>query len=294
MIPTLLLAFSLLLQTAPAAALAPILHVEPLTLPSIVYPAQARANRVQGTVHLEIAVDPTGHVFGVKAIDGPEPLRQAAIDAYAKATYKPLLTNGLAGPAVVTTAVNFSINEAPPEPGQSLTKQFLAQQGLCQQLSNAKAADAPAACRQAVATSHEFAPGAELEARATSLNDLVLLLIADGKKSTHLAEAAMLAEQALDLVAGSSPHSPAIAVAYVTRAEVRSLQGDLPGAASDCDVAEEALTTTLTDDPENERAGRYRVQLRETYLLHAIVLDRESGRANKAEAAQLRTRSLNY
>ncbi len=292
MIPTLLLAFSLLLQAAPAAA--PILHVEPLTLPLIVYPAQARADRVQGTVQLEIAVDSTGHVFGVKAIDGPEPLRQAAIDAYAKATYKPLLANGVAGPAVVTTAVNFSINEAPPEPGQSLTKQFLAQQGLCQQLSNAKAADALTACRQAVTTSHEFAPGAELEARATSLNDLVLLLVADGKKSTHLPEAAALAEQALDLVAGSSPHSPAIAVAYITRAEVRSLQGDLPGAASDCDVAEEALTTTLTDDPENERAGRYRVQLRETYLLHAVVLDRESGRANKAEATQLRARAGNY
>ena len=293
MIPSLVLAFSLLLQAAPALP-APMQHDEPLTLPPIVYPAQARADRIQGIVHLEIAVDSTGHVFGVKALDGPVPLRQAAVDAYAKATYKPLVVNGVASPVAILTSVNFSIAEAPPEPGHSLIKQFLAQQGLCQQLSNAKAADALAACRQAVEISHEFAPGAELEARATSLNDLVLLLIADGKKSAHLAEAAAVAEDALNLVAGSSPHSPAIAVAYITRAEVRSLQGDLAGAASDCDVAEEALTTTLTDDPENERAGRYRVQLRETYLLHAVVLERESGKANKAEAAQLRARSLNY
>ena len=289
MIPILLLALALLPQ-APA----PVRNDEPLTLPPIVYPAQARADRIQGTVHLEIAVDPTGHVFGVKAVDGPDALRQAAVDAYSKATYKPLLTNGVPGPAVITTAVNFSIAEAPPAPGDSLSKRFQAEQALCQQLSNAHSPEALAACQRAVDTSHSFASGAELEARATSLNDLALLYLEGGKRSSRLPQAAALADQAVTLVEGSTPHSPAVAIAYITRAEVRSLEGQLPGAEADCAIAEEALSTTLTDYPESERAGRYRVQLRETYQLHAVVLDREPSRAHKAEAAQLRARAADY
>ncbi len=291
MIAALFLTLSLFAQIASAPAP---LHDEPLTLPPIVYPAQAKAARIQGTVHLEIAVDLTGHVFGVRAIDGPEPLRQAAIDAYTHATYKPLLTNGLAGPAVITTAVNFTINEAAPAPADSLDKQFLAEQGLCQQLSNAHAPNALAACQQAADTANRFPGQAELEARATSLNDLALLYMADGKKSSQLTKASALADQAVTLVEGSTPHSPAVAIAYITRAEVRSLEGNLHGAATDCAVAEEALSTTLTDYPESQRAGRYRVQLRETYQLHAVVLDREPTRAHKTEATQLRALAEQY
>ena len=290
MIATLLLTLALFAQ----AATPTIRQDEPLTLPTISYPAEAKAARVQGTVHLEVAVDPTGHVFGVKAIDGPELLRQAAIDAYTHAIYKPLLTNGVPTPAIVTTAVNFSLTEAPPEPGESLSKLFQAAQAHCQQLSSTLSPEALSACRQAVDISHKFAPGVELESRTTSINDLVLLLIVDGKKAPQLPQAARLAEEAVDLVTGSTPHTPAVAVAYITRGEVRSLQGDLPGAASDCSIAEEALTTTLTDHPENERAGRYRVQLRETLLLHAVVLDRQGGRARKSDAAALRARAEQY
>ena len=280
---------------APAPAPPATLHDEPLTLPPIAYPAQApRRPHPRAPCTSKSAVDSTGHVFGVRAIDGPDALRQAAIDAYAKATYKPLLTNGVAGPAVITTAVNFSINEAPPEPVDALGKRFQSEQGLCQQLSNARSAEALPACRHAVDTSHQFAPGAELEARATSLNDLALLYMNGGKKSAQLAQAAALADEAVTLVDGSSPHSPAVAIAYITRAEVRSLQGDLEGAEADCSVAEEALSTTLTDYPESERAGRYRVQLRETYQLHAVVLDRQPSRAHKAEATQLRALAANY
>ena len=296
MIHALFLAFALLAQT-PAT-----LHDEPLTLPAIVYPAAARIGHVQGVVHLEVAVDPSGHVFGVKALDGPEPLRQAAVDAYTKATYKPLLVNGKPGPAIVTTQVNFTLNEAPPDTDQLVDKQFQNEQALCQQLSNGLTPKSPAAgksealeaCRHTVEASRRFPAGVELEQRATALNDLVLLLIAPGKRSTEFPAAGSLAEEAIDLVAGSTPHTPAIATAYITRAEVRSLAGDLPGAIEDCAVAEEALTTTLHDNPESERAGRYRVQLRETLQLHAVVLDRQPSKANKAEAKLLRARSEQY
>jgi TonB family protein len=275
---------------------------EPLTLPAIVYPADAKAARMQGVVHLEIKVDPAGHVTSVRAIDGPEGLRQAAIDAYTHATYRPLMKDNRPAPAVITTAVNFTLTEAPPDNDMQVNAKFQPLHMRCQQLSAAHDAEALDTCRQALAMSQRFSPGAQLEARVTTVNDLVLLLIAGGKRSPNLAEAGTLADQAVllvqDGVQNRDPHKPAVALAYITRAEVRSLANDLAGAASDCAVAEEVLTNLLDDqgkktansveDTETERASSYRLQLHETLLLHAVVLDRQ----HKArEAKAMRTRA---
>ena len=296
MIPLLIL---LLAHARTAVPQAPI-HDEPITLPAIVYPADAKAARIQGTVHLEISVDPTGHVTAVRALDGPEPLRQAAIDAYTRATYRPLMKDNYPTPAVVTTAVNFNLTEAPPDNDMQVDARFQPLHQRCQQLSVSKDPAALDTCRQALAMSRRFSTGAQLEARATAYNDLVLLLIADGKKSTNLPEAGPLADQAVNLVDSATkadPHKPAVAVAYITRAEVRSLAGELPAAIADCQVAEEILTTLLADQgkktdatldrTENERAGSYRVQLRGTLELHAILLDREH-KAKEAKAVRHR------
>ena len=286
-----------LLQQAPAPQPAgPPTQDEPLTLPAIVYPALAREQRIQGTVHLEIAVDAAGQVFGVKALDGPLLLRQAAIDAYAHATYKPLLHDGRPAPAIVTTAVIFHLDELPPDSDQIVDKQFSILHSNCQELSLEHAPNALQTCRQAVDYSRRFSPGAQLEARATAYNDLVLLLIANGKYAGHgsaapnpdLPEAAVLADQAIDLIAGSTAHTPAVAVAYITRAEVRSLQGDLKGSAEDCATAEETLNILIQDqakDLANDRTANYRGQLKETLLLHAIVLERQH---RKKDAERLR------
>jgi TonB family protein len=259
---------------------------EPLTLPAILYPAEAKAAHITGTVHLQIQVDANGKVTAVNALDGPAPLRQAAIDAYTKATYKPLLKNGLAAPAVIATAVNFTLSEAPPTTDMQLNARFQPLHTQCQTRSAEHDADALKTCRAAVAMARGFQGSAELEARASAYNDLVLLLIAAGKKSTELPEAGLIADQAVTLVDSNTAaaHKPAVAVAYITRAEVRSLANDLPGAIADCIVAEQALDDLLVDqgrksankleETENERAGNYRVQLRDTLTLHAIMLTR--------------------
>lgn len=149
-----------------------------------------------------------------------------------------------------------------------------------------------------------FSPEAHLEARATAYNDLVLLLIASGRydgsgkaiANPNLPEAGALANQAVDLItrsATSGPHRPAVAVAYITRAEVRSLAGDLQGAAADCAEAEEVLGTLVADQaaPDQnkvDRTANYRGQLHETLLLHAVVLDRQH---KTADAQRLRHRA---
>ena len=285
MVLTALLALALM-QSSPPAQAPP--QDEPIHLPAIVYPAGAKAARIQGTVHIEVHVDPTGKVTEVNVLDGPVQLRQAATDAYTQATYKPLIKNGFPAPAIITTAVNFTLSEAPPTTDMQVNAKFQPLHLRCQQLSSEHSPDALGACREAVEMAQRFSATAELEARATAYNDLVLLLIVDGKKSTNLPEAGLIADQAVNLVTntpGDAAHKPAVAVAYITRAEVRSLANDLNGATADCTVAEETLNTLLADqakkmptkldETENERAGNYRVQLRGTLLLHAIVLDRQ-------------------
>jgi TonB family protein len=292
------LAFLLAQAQSPAP---PPVNIEPITLPPIVYPADAKTARITGTVHLQINIDVTGKVSAVNALDGPVQLRQAAIDAYSHVTYAPLIKNNRPAPAIVTTAVNFTLSEAPPDNDMQVNAKFQPLHTNCQQLSLDKAPTALDTCRQALAMSQRFTPGTELEARATAFNDVVLLLIAGGKydgsgkrvTNPSLPEAGLFADQAVTLVdalARTSPHKPAVATAYITRAEVRSLAGDLRGSAADCLIAEDVLNTILQDqakrdpltgDPakrdeiENERAGNYRVELRDTYLLHAIVLERD-------------------
>jgi TonB family protein len=308
MLSAILIAVALLQAPAQQPVPTPI-QDEPLTLPAIVYPTDAKAARIQGTVHLEIKVDPTGRVTEVHALDGPVALRQAAIDAYTQATYRPLLRNNRPIPAVIATAVDFSLKELPPDPDMLVGRQFEPLHLRCQQLSSQHSPEAVATCRSALQMSQRFTPGAQLEARASAYNDLVLLLIAQGKKSPDLAEAASLADQAVNLVdladkvTGAGPHKPAVALAYITRAEVRSLADNLRGAEADCAVAEETLNTLLQDqgkrDPlaptrdetENERAGSYRLQLRDTLLLHAIVLDRDH-KSKEAKAIRARAASI--
>lgn len=126
--------------------------------------------------------------------------------------------------------------------------------GLSTKTTGHERVEALKVCREAVEMARRFSPGAKLEARTTGLNDLVLLLTAPGKASTELPEASALAEEGIALVAGASPHVPAVAEAHITRAEVRSLAGDLRRAEADCSATEEVFTTLLAD--ERERTGR--------------------------------------
>ncbi len=269
-------------QTAPTPTQVPTqIHDEPLTLPPVLYPDEARQARIEGSVPLQVNVDSTGHVTSVQALGGPTLLRQAAIDAYSRATYPPLITNGRPSPAIITTTVVFSLKELPPDTDLLVDRAFEPLHARCQQASLDRTPDALDLCRQAVQTSERFSSTTQLEVRATALNDLVLLLIVDGKRSTHLPEAGVYANQAVDLVTTSGrsmPHTQAVAIAYITRAEVRSLAGNLKGSAADCAEAEEVLATLLADQAkdvkDSNRAGNLRVQLRDTYLLHAIVLQR--------------------
>jgi protein TonB len=76
-----------------------------------VYPAEAKENRIQGTVQLEIMIDKEGHVSQVSVTTGPAELIQSATDAVLQWTYKPTLLNGEPVSVLTTVDVNYTLSQ---------------------------------------------------------------------------------------------------------------------------------------------------------------------------------------
>lgn len=76
-----------------------------------IYPAAAKAARVQGVVHLSATIGPDGTVQELSVLSGPAELTQAALDAVKQWVYKPTLLNG--NPVQVETSIdiNFTLSQ---------------------------------------------------------------------------------------------------------------------------------------------------------------------------------------
>jgi len=254
---------------------------EPITPPTIVYPAAAKQKRIQGTVELEVKVSDTGHVTAVRALSGPEELRQAAIDAYSLASYRPMMRAGKAIPAVVTTKVDFFLHEAPPSPDDLVAKEFDPIHEQCETLQRAKDPAALPVCQQALAIAARFTPTGHMVAHAVAYNDVALVLLSLNKKK----EAAAIGEDAVTTIADAYPGSLAAANAYITRAETRSRTGDQKRSALDCTQAEDILRGLLAQQQAPYLAQDMRSQLKGVLRLHAVIL-RKNYQGSKAKALE--------
>jgi protein TonB len=74
-----------------------------------VYPAIARAARVQGAVVMEAVISRTGKIESLHAISGPQMLRTAALTAVEAARYQPFLLNGEPTDVQTTITVIFQL-----------------------------------------------------------------------------------------------------------------------------------------------------------------------------------------
>jgi TonB family protein len=74
-----------------------------------VYPPEAKAARVSGTVVLEGIISKTGSIENLRVISGPDMLRQAALDAVKTWRYKPYLLKGEPFEVVTTINVIFTL-----------------------------------------------------------------------------------------------------------------------------------------------------------------------------------------
>jgi TonB family protein len=91
-------------ERAPAAAQDVLLHrVEPE------YPADARQQKIQGPVVLDVHIGEDGGVQDVQVVSGPPELAQASIDAVKQWRFKPSRVNGRAAPMQTTITLNFKL-----------------------------------------------------------------------------------------------------------------------------------------------------------------------------------------
>jgi protein TonB len=73
------------------------------------YPALAKAQHVEGAVHLDALVDEHGRVSSVKVINGPTLLHQAATDAIRQWKYQPATLDGKPVPMHLTVTLQFKL-----------------------------------------------------------------------------------------------------------------------------------------------------------------------------------------
>lgn len=74
-----------------------------------IYPAIAKAARIEGTVVVEAVISKTGRIESARAVSGPEMLRRAAVDAVAAARYRPFELNSQPVEVQTTVTVNFKL-----------------------------------------------------------------------------------------------------------------------------------------------------------------------------------------
>lgn len=73
------------------------------------YPAEAKQNRIQGTVSLEATIDKTGKVASLSVLSGPAELVQSTIAAVEQWVYRPTLLNGEPVTVITTIDVNYTL-----------------------------------------------------------------------------------------------------------------------------------------------------------------------------------------
>lgn len=84
---------------------------ELIEAPRPVYPEEARKQKIEGTVSVNIVIGDEGNVIEARATSGPELLQGAAKDAALKARFKPTLINGKAVKVSGVMTYDFVLDE---------------------------------------------------------------------------------------------------------------------------------------------------------------------------------------
>ncbi len=82
-----------------------VLNGTALSLPSPIYPEAAKRMRVSGVVSVQVVLDETGKVISAEATDGPQVLRDVAVQAALKARFSPTKLSGQ--PLKVSGLINY-------------------------------------------------------------------------------------------------------------------------------------------------------------------------------------------
>ena len=102
-----------------------------------VYPAEARKQRMQGIIALNVVVGRDGSISSMRALNGPDILAQAAMDALRWWKFEPYRINGEPAPVETTWPSSSDGNSHPLRNTRSITipltaKQITAAESRCQ------------------------------------------------------------------------------------------------------------------------------------------------------------------
>lgn len=104
---------------APAAQAAPlkisgiVMQTKLVRTSPVKYPEAARKKNIQGTVTLDVLINPNGSVKSVKVTDGPKELTKAAVNSVKRWRYQPVLLNGKPVEVETTVDVGFKLTKPP-------------------------------------------------------------------------------------------------------------------------------------------------------------------------------------
>jgi protein TonB len=81
------------------------------------YPAEAKKEKVQGKVVLDVTIDKQGKVMAVKTVETAHPaLEEAAVTAIKQWEYAPIIMDGKAVSVIATVTINFALEEGKEKP----------------------------------------------------------------------------------------------------------------------------------------------------------------------------------
>jgi TonB family protein len=82
-----------------------------ISQPKPAYPADAKRDRIQGTVTLDVEIAEDGTVRDISSAQGPPELIQSAVDAVKQWVYRPTLLNGQPVAVVTTVDVRYTLTQ---------------------------------------------------------------------------------------------------------------------------------------------------------------------------------------
>lgn len=91
---------------------------KPISFGPLIYPVEQLLNGISGVVVVDVLIDSTGHIDGVRLIRAEPPglFEQAAVAAISETTFRPAYRGGAPVRSVKRIEVNFDPREEPPPP----------------------------------------------------------------------------------------------------------------------------------------------------------------------------------
>jgi TonB family protein len=283
----------LLLETSvPATAQSPV-HVEAADAQKHlaarvdpVYPAIAKAARVEGQVEVAIEIGSDGKVTSEKAVSGPPMLQQSALDAIKKWQFKPFEIRGTATSVSTTLTVPFSLDkqkDGPTENQEKAAQAWFPLFNKCRSaLKEQNTQDALDHCKEALDTAvqtGDLTPSDQL-ALLDSHQSYGHALLAAGRLQEALIEEDKAVEVARTHLKETDQE---YAMPFYWRAVAEARLGQGEAASADLTVAEETHRRAIAHLPEMTKV--YSQYLASILKQHATLLD-EIGKPE--EAAKLR------